>query len=400
MANEPAYWNQLTFVDQNGAALDHTPEQLLKQRKLINRRAGIELSTLSAHSAGPAADVFAELKARIEANCTAHPYTSQKQEATRMAWARSDIGQSTDAAHVLSAAMRLREGEKDGPPVPSVNRIVVKRIVVLRNQARWDAYDTKRTNLLATGHGIGTKINSVAGLFARGQYLHPHPLFPDYPFIDRNVAETFLFHGTDATRFIVETNIDPSRGRNKGTALAPNYGLLGQGAYFSDQIAKSATYTLCRICKGFACNCTAKDGDPVLRVTLLARVLLGKIHNAPTGSVAWDRESLRTQTYNTPIKATAQHTRHSILAAGSGMKVAAGSNEFSVRAIDQIYPEFIVYWHHPVPSHPFANLWDNASRIAMQARVARRNAANVARARALEDIEDEQNGLMLANLFS
>jgi len=46
MANEPAYWNPLTFVDQNGAALDHTPEQLLKQRGHLRHEVAGQLRSI------------------------------------------------------------------------------------------------------------------------------------------------------------------------------------------------------------------------------------------------------------------------------------------------------------------------------------------------------------------
>lgn len=319
-----------------------------------------------------------------------------------MAWARSDLQTSENPAHLLSASMRLHEGEEGFPPVPSVQSLVVKRIVVLRNQQMWDAYDDVRQQFQQRAEVITKKLKgnllySNKRLFKEGvsNGLGAHPLFDGFPVIDESVAETLLFHGTSATRHIVATNINPSFGRNKGTALAPNYGLLGQGAYFSDQIAKSATYTLCRMCQGFKCNCTAKDGTPVLRMTLVARVLLGRIHNAPSLTVLKDREGLRQQTFDTPIR----NGSDSIMASGGGLKWAAGSNEFAIRNIQQIYPEFIVYWHHPAPPQPYAGLWDNASRVAMAQRQQRRQAKQVQREQELDELDGEKLAQGIADLF-
>lgn len=312
-----------------------------------------------------------------------------------MAWARNDLNTSTDPAHLLSAAMRLHEGEAGFPPVPSVNSIVVAKIVIIHNPQLWARYDAARQALGLRRQEISDKIDSLRGLLATGAFVG-QSLFNGFPVIDGGLGETLLFHGTDATRFIVESNIDPSRGKNKGTNAAPNYGLLGQGAYFSDRIAKSATYTLCRICRGFQCNCTTKAGTPVLRVTLMARVLLGRVHNAPTGSVVWDRGRLRSQAFNSPI----ENASDSIMAAGTGLKRAAGSNEFAVRNIDQIYPEFIVYWHHPPPLAPSMELWDNASRVGMAQRHQRRLNQQPALAQTLLDLEEQQLGLHIAQLFA
>jgi Poly(ADP-ribose) polymerase catalytic domain len=394
MANEPAYWNTLKFVDLANIDENATSEDIYKLRKLVGNRP-IQLAVLSAdYDRGRA--LFHELKGRIEDNCATSPYTSAKQEATRMAWARWDLANSTNPAHLLSASWRLHEGEKGFPPVPQVNSIVVKRIVVLKNQQLWNQYDQARTNLDQHHQTISARMNDVISLLKKGRSNANPPTFNGFPILNRRVGESLLFHGTDATRFIVETNIDPSRGRNKGNDDNPNYGLLGQGAYFSDMIAKSATYTLCRNCKGFKCNCMNKANEPLLRQTLLARVLLGRVHFAPTLSVVSDRGGLRQQKYDAPIL----HNSHSIMAAGSGARKAAGSNEIAVRNVSQIYPEFIVYWHHPVPVQPYADLWDNASRVAMEAVRAKRQAKKPQYDQVIADIDEEQVGQYIASLFN
>lgn len=366
MANEPSYWSQLEFVDKRRAfpqlhADEYEDEELLKLQKLIDSR-DIGLALIGErYTVGKA--LFTELKTRIEDNCRRHPYTSAKQEATRMKWARDDRD-SPNHAFQMSAYYRLHEGERGYPPVPSVRSITVKKIVVVRNQQLWDKYQQARLGMAARTEATESKLRSVGSTLATGR-SQAGTQFDGFPIIDRAIGETLLFHGTDKKAFIVETNIDPSRGRNKAaTGATPNYGLLGQGAYFSDQIAKSATYTLCRLCKGFTCGCTGKDGQtPVLRVTLLARVVLGRVHHAPTLSVVLDREHLRRQAHTDPVK----NDSNSILAAGSGFKKAAGTNEIAIRNIHQIYPEFIVYWHHDA-TDPFNQPWDRASNIAMEER--------------------------------
>jgi hypothetical protein len=395
MTNEPSYWSSLQFVDKDNAVPqlygdEYESEELLKLRKLLSQPniqpPGIDLALLGeGYTAGGA--LFTELKQRIEANSRLNPYRSQKQEATRMAWAKADLASaSPNPAFQASAKFRLLEGEPGGPPVPEVNQIntiSVKKIVVVRNQRLWDKYEAARAALRSRTKSIEKKIDKVAPTLAPGPSLQGTE-FQGFPIIDSEIGESLLFHGTDAKSYIVDSNIDPSRGRNKAQGATPNYGLLGQGAYFSDQIAKSATYTLCRLCKTFICACKGKAGKPVLRVTLLARVLLGRVHNAPTLSVAWDRGKLRQQAYTDDIK----NSSDSILAAGSGFKKAAGTNEIAIRNIDQIYPEFIIYWQHNATST--SGPWDEASKIAMAEREKHRAAEADKRNDALFDIASER----------
>lgn len=167
-----------------------------------------------------------------------------------MNWTRNDLNSPNPAFH-LSASFRLLEGDRGGPPVPSVRSISVKKIVVVKNERLWGRYQLARRGLAERTPEIERKLRKVGSTLATG-LSQAGTQFDGFPIIDPTIGETLLFHGTDAKAFIVGTNIDPIRGRNKAAPGAkPNYGLLGQGAYFSDQIAKSATYTLCRLCKGF-----------------------------------------------------------------------------------------------------------------------------------------------------
>src|SRR4051812_19690812 len=111
MANEPLYWNDLRFVDLNQIDADATEPDIYKLRKLVGGRA-FQLALLRAEN-NCGLPLFQELKARIEDNCSRNPYASPSQEATRMAWARKDLAESHDAAHLISASWRLHEG-KDG----------------------------------------------------------------------------------------------------------------------------------------------------------------------------------------------------------------------------------------------------------------------------------------------
>ena len=104
------------------------------------------------------------------------------------------------------------------------------------------------------------------------------------PVIDPQIGETMLFHCADinAIENITRHGFDANRGRNYGPENAPRYGMLGQGSYFSNQLAKGLTYTRCVLCGDYACACRSLETHRKLaRATIMSRVILGNVRYYP-----------------------------------------------------------------------------------------------------------------------
>jgi hypothetical protein len=273
-------------------------------------------------------------------------YTSQKREATRMEHAewelhKSPTKDSLTAKQKAGLAFNLREGEADGPPPPSSGPIEVRKIKVLRNDALWRDYVATREALRKDLADEDDPLSKVSWSYS---YATGDGELPSIPLLDPAVGETLLFHGTsrEIMKKIAAGGFKPDIGRNKGTEEKPNYGALGQGSYFSDNFAKVMTYTSCRHCFKYRCECSHGDGRRSKRLALLSRVLLG--HTKKLHGVLQPGGNLRSQTTK-EIK----DGRHSVYAKGVGINPfsrAAGTNEFVVKRAAQIYPEFVIYWVH------------------------------------------------------
>jgi hypothetical protein len=172
------------------------------------------------------------------------------------------------------------------------------------------------------------------------------------------VNESLLFHGStkDVYDLIANDGFNPTIGHNLGTEASPNYGLLGQGAYFADSFGKAMTYIGCRVCGDFGGGCRGGRGQRVRRVMLLSRVVLGKpffrgSYIAEKMSFSYDHVRRWEGTDRLP------EGHHSIYAQGqhaASLGFGARQNEFLIkhsRAVfpgqdDMVaaYPEFLVYY--------------------------------------------------------
>lgn len=281
--------------------------------------------------------------AYVSRNIVLKTYDAPKREATRMGWSQK-IADNKDGQYtpkwVASAQERLKEGRKGGPVPPASGAVEIKKIRIIRNVKLWAGYVAMRESIREQIED-GTALRTVR--FVTGE---PDP--KRLPVIDGEVGEVLLFHGTskDTMKKIATTGFDPNFCVNKGTDAKPNYGALGRGVYFSDSFSKVMTYTVCHHCGAYQCDCSHKHGDGTAgskRVTFLARVVLG----APKNKRAVGQfgvNDIRKQNLD-----SLPEDRHSVYARGfkfRDFKFVSGSNEFVVKDLHQMYPEFVVYWTH------------------------------------------------------
>jgi hypothetical protein len=251
---------------------------------------------------------------------------------------------------------------------PKSGHVEITKIRVIRHQALWDQYEAAAARIrddIAKTEDIYDKVNAEAVLgmgtpeaaIGMGTYITPPRAlstggkvfgrsavkfttrFEGLPVLDRSIGEVLLMHGTlpNVIKIIVDKGFDPNFNKGTPSGDVRKYGALGQGTYFGDSFAKVQTYTGCPICNALKCDCTDQDSQPVDRMLILARCLLGIPTKART------HDSHRTQDTST-IKAS----KHSVIGQESGFTKSwsfFGSNEFMLKQADQMYPEFVVYWH-------------------------------------------------------
>jgi hypothetical protein len=159
------------------------------------------------------------------------------------------------------------------------------------------------------------------------------------PVLNSEIGEVLLMHGTlpKVIKIIVDKGFDPNfnEGTTKGSVT--KYGALGQGTYFGDSFAKVQTYTGCPLCHALRCDCVDGSGEPVDRMLILARCLLG----VPTKARTHD-------SHRQENTSTIKPQKHSVIGQERGILKSwtfFGSNEFLLKEADQMYPEFVIYWH-------------------------------------------------------
>lgn len=168
----------------------------------------------------------------------------------------------------------------------------IVEIVVCANPKMWEKYTTNRQlyhqslishdkyGLEASGKdrseripwstGIRPSLGGAASTSIQPGYQRPDQLPPAVP---QDAGEAFFPHGTgiNTMDLIDENGLDPGRGRNKGTAAKPQYGVLGQGTYVADNASKAQTYYACPRCEDPECT----DATHPPRHLMLMRGLMG-----------------------------------------------------------------------------------------------------------------------------
>lgn len=284
--------------------------------------------------------MYQAIEGYIGATLLHGPYTSQTREKTRMVYAQSQVQNHPNPAFRASAFHRSREGRIGGPKAPASGAVQIDKIKVIRNIVLWKRYwDTRRQFYFTI-----FETHPLSGV--RWSYRDNGGGDVKLPVIDQEIGEVLLFHGTskDVLRMISTGGFRPDLCKNKGTAESPNFGALGQGTYFSDSFSKVMTYINCRKCGAYRCDCVSKSGNPVKRCVFLSRAILGlPALNPALGSGEFDEPRRQ------DLSSLGGTGRHSVYAKGfkiGDVKFHSGSNEFVIKNAQQIYPEFVVYYHH------------------------------------------------------
>ncbi|BCG00457.1 hypothetical protein PPGU19_050250 [Paraburkholderia sp. PGU19] len=342
----------------------------------------------------PGSDLFRRIAEYLCANAAARTLAPPQGERTRMVRAQNKIDEliqkpalSDNEKLVLRTNLNtLREDpsfikanygtyytkygisqSKQAPP--KSGNVEITKIRVIRHQALWNQYEAAAVRIrddIAKTQDIYDKVNAEAVELRMGSYITPPRALTTggkvfgrsavkfttqsdegisassterLPVLDRSIGEVLLMHGTlpNVIKIIVDKGFDPDFNKGTPSGNVRKYGALGQGTYFGDSFAKVQTYTGCPICNALKCDCTDQDDKPVDRMLILARCLLGIPTKART------HDSHRTQDTST-IKAG----KHSVIGQETGFTKSwtfFGSNEFMLKQADQMYAEFVVYWH-------------------------------------------------------
>jgi hypothetical protein len=379
----PRLSEEIERIEPMRERIDYIPRPIMALADEVNN-AGYDSAFLS-----PESYEYKAIVAYLEANSASRTITAPQGERTRMVRAAEKIDAlkakkadkdkpwlPTDTAQLRTHLMTLLEDvSRTGPyqdlyreqnipikkqkPV-STGRVTVTRIMVIKNDILWAAYDAKRDEIIdevesmpQSGSGsstlsFGRAGNSLMPFIPRSKITfeapHDSGLSEDspaqLPVLDTRCGEALLMHGTseDVCQIIASAGFDPVRNKGDTKNGTTKYGALGQGSYFGDSFAKVQTYISCPQCAAMRCNCTNADHQPQERVLILARCLLGNSTRART------HDSHRTQ--NAQMIKVGKHSvvgEAGLFGGGSALS-AFGSNEFLVKQRSQLYPEFIVFW--------------------------------------------------------
>ncbi|HEY0784623.1 MAG TPA: hypothetical protein VGD62_02055 [Acidobacteriaceae bacterium] len=250
-------------------------------------------------------------------------------------------------------------------PEFNVTSYRLKRILAVYNASRWNTYCNMRaeyrTNLAPGSHALMQRLNWAA------PPSDPFGWGIQFPVIDQELGECYLFHGTNkgTLPFITGGGFGPEFCAYRANAFS-GYGALGQGSYLSDNLAKSATYAPCPSCqKNGPCACVDANGNAVERYALIARTIVPtdtETHKGKrtTNFFAHQHVNLRGQDQrSTPIQpGTPQAVPSDQI---GGPKVVLGikttgiggikkwaNNEFLFRDKAMLYPEFVVCFTWPL----------------------------------------------------
>lgn len=145
--------------------------------------------------------------------------------------------------------------------------------------------------------------------------------------------EVFLYHGTNlaAAYSIMQNGFNCERFCKFMTGNG--YGPLGRGTYFTDELAKAGTFALCSLCKESRCLCKTVDNRPLPKVTIINKVVLGN------PEVITEKSN---EVRNSKHPEKEYHSRIGL----AGNESEFSSNEVAIADDNQIYPQYLVFYHH------------------------------------------------------
>jgi hypothetical protein len=225
-------------------------------------------------------DVFKAVKHFVETVSQSKSVTSARGEDARMAKMR-DLGPEVSEFQRAIAARRLREPDKNsGVKPPTGGSVTVRDVICIQNLPVWWRYAQARREMKEEYAKVGMGTNSVHYAVTSEPGLDG---MRHLPVIDPEIGETMLFHCADVnaveniTRGGFLARLGGNYNHNR-PAEAPRYGMLGQGSYFSNELAKGLTYTRCVLCGDYECGCRSLENRKKLaRTTIMARVILGNV---------------------------------------------------------------------------------------------------------------------------
>ena len=234
-------------------------------------------------------EVFEAVKEFVEKTSQSTSVTSARGEDARMDKMRWTLEAKTDDGRPqfpefqrAIAERRLREPDKtSGGKPPTGGRVTVRDVICIQNLPICWRYAAARREMKEEFARVGLGTNSVHYAVTSEPGLDG---MRHLPTIDPAIGETMLFHCADvnAIENITRGGFLARFGGNYGTAEAPRYGMLGQGSYFSNELAKGLTYTRCVLCGDYACGCRSLETKRKLaRATIMARVILGNVRYYP-----------------------------------------------------------------------------------------------------------------------
>lgn len=154
--------------------------------------------------------------------------------------------------------------------------------------------------------------------------------------LDHSINEVFLYHGTSlsALRSILQNGFNAEKFCVKNKLSG--YGPLGKGTYFTDQLSKAGTFSMCGLCGSHRCTCKTIDGTPIPKIMLICKVALGKSELIIKKSNSISQNEQPSEGFHSRIGLDRQKNPESNF----------NSNEIMVTNDKQIYPQYAVFYHH------------------------------------------------------
>lgn len=153
--------------------------------------------------------------------------------------------------------------------------------------------------------------------------------------LDVAAGEVYLYHGTSfaASRLIAHEGFNAERFCTLGVG---GYGPLGRGTYFTDELPKAGTFTMCALCGNHRCLCKTAEGVLIPKVTFICKVALGN------PQVIIEKSKAISESITPP---SGFHSRIG-LSKKDHIESKFNSNEIAISNDAQIYPEYAVFYHH------------------------------------------------------
>ncbi|KFI11864.1 hypothetical protein F0223_06620 [Vibrio coralliilyticus] len=279
----------------------------------------------------------------VNENISARKVVSPTAENARMHYAYEMKNNPQNSEMIVSRmTRRMKEGKGDVKPPESAN-ISIRSLKIIYNKELLATYKA----FLNTNYSLGENSANKIGATKFQSKFQNDTEYTDFcaPVLNRRNGELMLFHGTSPYigDLIAGGGFRPDLG--KKNAKTGCYGMLGQGAYFSDNFSKIMTYSTCPQCGDYRCFCRDNTGRKFSKTALISRVCLGHsklfphlIHKAIPFTSA--RNDFR--------KVSSDHAKElgydSVISRGTNnnfWNISSGNNEFMITGASQAYPEII-----------------------------------------------------------